>query len=106
MSTSLSSVIRIMLYFFQTSPNLKSTFFTLLITGTCFVGLAHSSTVKVSAVTGKTTIDLLSSIEQIETFEGEKLYLKIFIQGNLPGSAKLADGHEISHKLLLVVGEG
>ena len=92
--------------FFPNITKFETNFFTLLITGTCFVGLAQSSTVKVSAVTGKTTIDLLSSIEQIETFEGEKLYLKIFIQSNPPGSAKLADGHEISHKLLLVVGEG
>jgi hypothetical protein len=97
--------IGILVCLHQKPAILKTTLLAFLISAFGFVAQAQSLQLKVSSVTDQKTIGLLSSIEQFETFEGTKLYLKIFVQGNPPGSAKMPEGHEISHNLMLVVGE-
>jgi hypothetical protein len=84
---------------------LKTTLLAFLILAIGFVVQAQSPKLELSSVTDQKTTALLSSIEQFESFEGTKLYVKIFVQGNQPGSAKIPEGHEISHNLLLIVGE-
>lgn len=81
---------------------MKIALLTLLVSISTYTSRAQS--LKVSPVTEKNTIALLSSIERYETFQGGNLYVQIFMQANPPGSANIPEGHEISHNLLLVVG--
>ena len=84
---------------------MKTTLLTLLLATTGFAGYAQSLPIEVAQITNKNTIELISSIAEFETFEGQKLHLQIFMHANPPGSAKIEESHEISHNLLLVVGE-
>ena len=84
---------------------MKSIIICLILISQAFLSFSQLPEPSVKSVKTKSIVKLLGSIDSSMTIMADRFIFKVFLVGNPSGSAMYAEGHEISHNILVNVAE-